>query len=310
METFYVAFDSYDHTSPVHGWLFAYNASDLSPSQEPVAVFNSTPNGSDGGIGESGAAPSSDSNGNVFVTTSQGTFDAITGGDDYAESLLRLQTNSNASFAVGDRFTPNAPGFELLGTNGVLLLPPQAGSPLHPSLAITGTNAGTLYLFDRSDLASGALQTICLGGPIIGTPAYWLNPITNEPTIYVAAADGTLQAFPLSNGSFSSALCSSPATPSSQSADFFMTYGASPVISSNGSSNGIVWALDTNGSLASAPAILHAYDATNLADELYVSPTSGSGAAGAAVKFAVPTVANGKVYVGTQGELSVFGLLP
>jgi hypothetical protein len=82
------------------------------------------------------------------------------------------------------------------------------------------------------------------------------------------------------------------------------------VISSNGSVDGIVWALDTSGSATSAPAILHGYDATNLANELYASPSSGTGAAGVAVKFAVPTVANGKVYVGTQNELSVYGLLP
>jgi hypothetical protein len=86
--------------------------------------------------------------------------------------------------------------------------------------------------------------------------------------------------------------------------------GASPVISSNGSSSGIVWALDTSGYATVAPAILRAYDAINLANKLYSSPASATDpmAAGLAVKFAVPTVANGKVYVGTQGELSVFGL--
>jgi hypothetical protein len=86
------------------------------------------------------------------------------------------------------------------------------------------------------------------------------------------------------------------------------------VISSNGSANGIIWALDTSGYAGSAgtslPAVLRAYDATNLATELYASPSNGVGTAGPAIKFAVPTVANGKVYVGTQNELSVFGLLP
>jgi hypothetical protein len=80
------------------------------------------------------------------------------------------------------------------------------------------------------------------------------------------------------------------------------------VISSNGSTGGIVWALDTSGSATSSAAILRAYDATNLANELYASPASGGGAAGLALKFTVPTVANGKVYIGTQNELSVFGL--
>jgi outer membrane protein assembly factor BamB len=272
-------------------------------------VFNSTPNGSRGGIGESGAAPASDGNGNIFVATSDGTFDANTSGnDDYAESLLRLDTNSG--FAVADRFTPPIPGIQLLGTDGVLLLPAGAGSVAHPNLAVAGSQAGNLYLLDRDNLKGGALQALCLSMPITGTPTYWAA----SKTIYVAAAGGTLQAFPLANGSFSSALCPSPATPSSQSPEVFNTHGASPVISSNGISNGIVWALDDSGYAGaggvSSPAILHAYDATNLANELYMSPASWTGAAGLAVKFAVPTVANGTVYVGTQNELSVFGLLP
>ena len=104
------------------------------------------------------------------------------------------------------------------------------------------------------------------------------------------------------------------ALPARQASDVFGFPGATPAISSNGATNGIVWVLDTsnngtpNGSGSSRPAILYAYDATSL-NKLYSSPTSGAGAAGNAVKFTVPTVANGKVYVGTQTNLSVFGLL-
>jgi hypothetical protein len=107
-----------------------------------------------------------------------------------------------------------------------------------------------------------------------------------------------------------SPLCSPPGFCST---DTLPSFGASPAISSNGSTAGIVWALDTSGYVTSSPAVLHAYDATNLANELYVSPSSTGGpasAAGPAVKFAVPTVANGKVYIGTLNELSVFGLVP
>jgi hypothetical protein len=301
-----VAFDSYEDTDPVHGWLFAYNAANL--TQAPSAVFNSTPNGSRGGIGESGAAPSYDGNGHVFVATSDGTFDAGTGGSDDAESLLRLNTNSGLT--VADRFTPPAPGIQLLGADGVLLLPAAAGSVAHPNLATAGSQAGNLYLVDRDNLAKdGALATLCFGASVTGTPAYWNS--NGTPTIYVAAAGGTLEAFPVANGSFSSPSCPGP---SSQSPEAFNTYGASPAISSIGTSNGIVWALDNSGYAGAAgtssPAILHAYDATNLANELFESPASESGAAGPAVKFAVPTVANGMVFVGTQNELSVFGLLP
>ncbi|HYT06918.1 MAG TPA: hypothetical protein VEL77_04640 [Rugosimonospora sp.] len=313
----YIAFDSYDDTQPFHGWLFAFNAGDL---KTPPAAFLSTPNGSNGGIGESGAAPSSDATGNVFVITSDGTFDANSGGNNYAETLLKLQMSSPSP--VEDYFTPwNQATLNLthknFGSTGVLLLPDLAGSTTHPHLAVAGSQAGSLYLVDRYSLGGfsstpgvdNVVQTLCFGASLTGTPAYWDS--NNTPTVYVAASDDNLKAFPLAAGTFSSPSCSSgSAVPTSHSADTFPLFGASAVISSNGPAGGIIWALDTSGYATSAPAVLHAYDATNLGTELYASPSSGSGAAGIAVKFAVPTVANGKVYVGTQNELSVFGQLP
>ena len=316
----YVAFDSYGDTIPFHGWLLAYDAADLTSAP---AVFISTPNGSRGGVGQGGAAPSSDVtpsssvNGNVFVVTSDGSFDSH---NDYAETLLRLQVNTSVAppaLKIADTFTPsNESLLELtgpFGSTGVMLLPDSAGSATHPHLAVAGNQAGNLYLVDRDSLGGfstsgvdNVLQTLCMGLPLTGTPAYAVN--NNTPTIYLAAAGDSLKAFPLANGTFSSPSCPSLAIPNSHSNETFNTFGASPVISSNGSNTGIVWALDTSGYTTPAPAILRAYDASNLAKELFVSPSSGSGAAGPAVKFAVPTVANGKVYIGTQGELSVFGL--
>lgn len=308
----YVAFDSYGDTDPFHGWLFAYDAANL---QTAPAVFNTTPNGSHGGIGQSGAAPSVDSSGNVFVATFDGTFDANSGGNDYAETLLKLQINA-ASFSVADSFTPwNQKLLQStgpFGSTGVMLVPSSAGGAV--PLAIAGSEAGSLYLLDRNNLGGftpggpdNVVQTLCLGASLTGTPAYWVS--NNTPTIYVAPTGDSLKAFPLANGTFGSPSCSSgTAIPASNSADTFPFFGASPVVSSNGSTSGIVWALDTSGYAISAPAILHAYDAANLANELYASPSNGNGAAGLAVKFTVPTVANGKVYVGTQNELSVFGL--
>ena len=345
----YVAFDSYDDTPPVHGWLFAYDAGNL---KSAPAVFVSTPNGSNGGIGESGAAPSSDVaasstvGGNIFVVTSDGTFDANSGGSDYAETLLKLQVNTGFTIAnpSADTFTPsNEATLNLtqrnFGSTGVMLPPSSAGGSA--PLAIVGSEAagGTapspdLYLVNRGNLggftSAGVVQTLCLtasgdsGLPasIFGTPAYWAS----NNTVYVAAANDSLKAFPLASGTFASPTCPAAAVPSSQSTDIFDffggSFGASPVISWDGTnaSSGIVWALDTSGYLANPPqpAILYAYKATDLT-RLYVSPSSGSGAAGLAVRFAVPTVAKGKAYVGTagpsggtepQGELSVFGLLP
>jgi hypothetical protein len=312
----YVAFDSYGDIDPFHGWLLAYDASDL--TKGAVAVFNSTPNGAHGGIGGSGAAPSSDASGDVFVATSDGKTAAPNTGTDHPDTLLKLQINAPSSaFSIVDTFTranETALAFQqrYFGSTGVLLLPDSVGTTAHSHLAIAGDEAGNLYLLDRNNLAAdGALQTLCLGAALTGTPAYWVS--NNVPAIFAAAADETLKAFPLVNGSFSSPSCPSTAVPGSQSNESFGTFGASPVVSwdGNNAANGIVWALDTSGYLASPPqpAILHAYRATDLSS-LYASPASPADplAAGAAVKFAVPTVANGKVYVGTQNELSVFGL--
>jgi hypothetical protein len=305
----YIAFDSYDDKDPFHGWLFAYDAANL---QTAPAVFNTTPNGSHGGIGESGAAPSSDSSGNVFVATSDGTFDSFS---DYAETLLKLQVNSAAAFAVADSFTPGNEALlnftqKFFGSMGVLLLPDSLGTSAHPNLATTGDEAGNLYVLDRGNLggfnSAGPVQTLSLSGPIFATPAYWAS----NNRVYLVAAGDNLRALSLTNGTLSSPSCTN--SPSACSTDTFPFFGASPVISWDGSNatTGIVWALDTSGYATSSPVILHAYDATNLATELYTSPSSANDplAAGPAAKFAVPTVANGRVYVGTQNELSVFGL--
>ena len=89
--------------------------------------------------------------------------------------------------------------------------------------------------------------------------------------------------------------------------------GAAPAVSSNGSENGIVWVLATklwNESFTDKPAVLHAYEAANLAHELYNSEQrSERDRAGMTVRFAVPTVADGRVFVGTRGRLDVYGLL-
>jgi hypothetical protein len=301
----YVGFDSYDDTDPFHGWLFAYNASDL---QSAPSVFNSTPNGSRGGIGESGAAPSADAGANVFAVISDGTSDPGSVGN-YPDTLLRLQLNTAGGFSVADSFTRSNETIlnlthKYFGSTGVLLLPDLAGNTTHRHLAIAGDEASNLYLLDRDNLTTdGAFETLTLSGPIFGTPAYWAANNTD----YVAAAGDSLKALPLTGGSLGAPSCSPP---NFCSTDTFPLFGASPVISSNGLSSGIVWALDTSGYTTSGPAILYAYDATNLATKLYSSPASATDpmAAGLAVKFAVPTVANGKVYVGTKNELSVFGL--
>ena len=180
----------------------------------------------------------------------------------------------------------------------MLLLPDQPGA--RPHLLVTAGKDGTIYLIDRDDL--GGYQRCGTGcddvvqeltiGQCFCTPAYFNNQV------YFQGANDVLKAFSLSNGRLVS-------PPASQSSVPFNYFGATPSISANGSSSGIVWALQA---AAQGPAILHAYDALDLSRELYASSQAPADQLDGAVKFAVPTVANGKVYVGTRGSLSVFGL--
>jgi hypothetical protein len=308
----YVAWASHGDIQPYHGWVIGYDAADL--ARAPV-VFNTTPDGGLGGIWMSGTGPAADAAGNIYVITGNGTFDTAAPRTNYGDSFIRLSPASGLS--VADFFTPanqsflDSNDFDV-GSGGAIVLPDSAGSVAHPHLLIGGDKQGVLYVIDRDNMtgfnAGGdqILQEVtviggsCTTCSIFSTPAFW------EGKLYVVAIGDVLKQYTVANAALS-------ALPARQASDVFGFPGATPAISSNGATNGIVWALDTsnNGtgnSPGNGPAILFAYDATNLS-KLYSSPTSGPGAAGNAVKFVVPTVANGKVYVGTQTDLSVFGLL-
>jgi hypothetical protein len=228
---------------------------------------------------------------------------------DYSNSFLRLATAGG--FSLSDFFTPcdEASG-QILGTTAPVLLPVSAGSTLQPHLLIGGSKGGSLYVVNRDNMggfvgpcpdSSARVQTIPVGGAILSTPLFW------NDTVYVAPANGNLMSFTISGG----VVASTPLA--SQSPEPLGPQGATPVISSNGTTNAILWLIDTSGAFVTpnSPAILRAYDATNLSKEIYSSPMAAASpdAAGLAVKFSVPTVANGKVYVGTQTELDVYGLL-
>src|SRR5712691_8714668 len=308
----YVGFGSHGDVGPYHGWVIAYDAANL--AQSPV-LFNATPDGGQGGIWMSGTGPAADAGGNIYVITGNGTFDTAAPRTNYGDSFIKLSTT--AGLSVADFFTPanqsflDSNDFDV-GSGGAIVVD-SAGA--HPHLLIGGDKQGVLYVIDRDNMTgfnpSGdqILQTVpitagpaCIICGIFSTPAFW------EGKLYVVAIGDVLKQYTLANAALS-------ALPARQASDVFGFPGATPAISSNGATNGIVWVLDTsnngtpNGSGSSGPAILFAYDATNLS-KLYSSQTSGAGAAGNAVKFVVPTVASGKVYVGTQTELSVFGLLP
>jgi len=282
-------------------------------------AFDVTPTGLQGGIWQSGGGPSADSNHYVFVATGNGTFDANLGANDYGDSFLRL--NAAGPLSVADYFTPCdqekmfTTGQDL-GSSAPVLLPDSAGSVSQPHLMMGGAKNGSLYVLNRENLgrynppcpdSAARVQVVPVGDvSILSTPLFWNN------FIYVAAGNGRLKAFPMDGGAVN------PAPLPSQSPELLGPQGATPVVSWNGTNtnNAIIWLIDTSGALTTppnpnTPAILRAFDAGNLSHEIYNSAMVPSrDAAGLAVKFTVPTVANGKVYVGTQTELDVYGLLP
>ena len=298
----YVAFASFCDNDPYHGWVLGYNASTL----QLAAVFNTTPNGERGGIWQAGGGLSADSDGNIYAVTGNGTFDADLGGVDFGDSVLKLSPNGGG-LTLADFFTPfNQASLELrdkdLGSGGALLLPDQPGTA-HSHLAVAGGKDGVLYLLDRDNLGrfhagddSQIVQSFLVSSHgIVSTPAFWENHL------YILGKGEDLKSFRVSDGRLSD-------SPTSRSGTVFGYPGATPAISSNGSTDGIVWVLkNTPGS----PAVLYAYEATDVSRELYNSSQAGMrDEPGPAVKFTVPTVVNGKVYVGTQSQLAVFGFLP
>lgn len=312
----YVAWASHEDANPYHGWVIGYSASTL----QVVNFYNSTPNGDRGGIWMAGGAPAADSAGNVFVSTGNGAFDgnsAAVPNNDFGDSVLRL--NPAASLSLASWFTPyNQATLDAtdsdLASGGVMLLPDQSSSPAH--LLVAGGKQGRLYLLNRDAMGqfcaactdstgdTNVVQTLAVPGHLFSTPAFWQN------ALYVAADGATLSRYSFSGGAFN-------AVSASQSAMQFAHPGPTPSISSQDASAGIVWVIDSSQSgppvqPSPGPAVLHAFDATNLASELWNSAqaTGNRDQAGNAVKFSVPTVANGKVYVGTSGEIDVYGLLP
>jgi hypothetical protein len=305
--TVYVAFGSFGGEGEYNGWLFAYDSASLNQT----GVFDVTPSGFQGGIWQSGGGPSADSNHNVFVVSGDGTFNAgrTEINYDYGNSFLRLA--DTGGLPLVDYFTPcdEASG-QILGTTAPVLLPDSAGSSLQPHLLIGGSKGGSLYVVNRDNMggyvgpcpdSSTRVQTIPVGSAIFGTPLFW------NDNVYVAPANGNLKTFAMTNG----VVASTPL--SSQSPEQLGAQGATPVISSNAANNAILWLLDSSGAVGApnTAAILRAYDPANLSNEIYSSTMAAASrdVAGLAVKFTVPTVANGKVYVGTQTEVDVYGLL-
>lgn len=296
----YVSWASHGDNGPYHGWVIGYDAATL----QQVSVFNTTPNGGLGGIWMSGAAPAADAAGNIYLATGNGTFDVNTGGKDYGDSAIKLSTSSGLS--VADYFTPsNQAALDRsdldFGSGGVILLPDQSGS--HPHELIVADKEGKIFVIDRDNLGQfHSRDTVVQEIPKALRGGAWSMAAYFNGFVYFSGVNDVLKAYQLTNGQL---------RPVRVRASTTLGFpGATPSVSANGTSNGIVWTLQTDAYASSGPAILHAYNATNLASQLYNSNQNTSrDQLGGAVKFTLPTIANGKVYVGTQYGFAILGLL-
>jgi len=309
----YIGFASHGDNGPWHGWLLAYNAATL----QQTSVFCTTPNGQGSGIWQGGAGLAADVPdpvnhpfGRMFVSTGNGTYDATTpytNGMDFGDDDLGFDL-TNGVFTIQDSFTPSnqanlSSTDQDLGSGGPVLLPDQTGA--HPHELVQVGKSGKIYVVDRDSMggysttSENIVQEISgqLQGGIWGMPAYW------NGNIYFWGRNDNLRAFSVTAGKLSA-----QGTSVGPEENTFST--PTPAVSSNGATNGIVWALEADTFSSSDPAILRAYDATNVATEFYNSSQNSSrDAAPPAVKFTVPTIANGKVYVGGVKKVSVYGLL-
>ena len=299
----YLTWASSCDVAPYHGWVMAYDAHTLAQT----AVFNTSPDAEESGIWQGDTGPAADNNGNVFVITGNGKFDADTGGRDYGDSVLKFALDKGG-LQLRDYFTPynqkalNADDADL-GAGGPILLPDQPGP--HPHLLVLGGKGGGIYVIDRDHMGkyqpgsdSHAVQMLPFSRGVYSAPAYWNHHL------FLFAANDVLKDFAIANGQLSR-------VPVAQGPTKFIDPGATPTISANGARNGIVWVIRSKGWRSpDTPAVLYAYDAANVATELYNSEQRQRDRAGLCLRFNIPTVANGRVYVGAKGEIDVYGLLP
>jgi hypothetical protein len=331
--TVYITWGSHEDEEPFFGWVIAYTYTGTGFTQ--TGAFNVAPDTGEGGIWMSGAAPAVDEQKRLYMLTGNGGFDANSGtapNDDYGDSLLQLSPN----LQVLGYFTPSDQSWDQSDNNdfgsgsATVLADLPAGSPV-THLAIAGGKDGNLYVFNRDSLGGfgdgTAWQELSAGtevflgthGVIFGGGAIW------NDYYYLAPVGGPLQAYRLDPATAKLSLAATGSAPSGG----FQFPGATPSISANGTTDGIVWLIDTSefcfgDATQCGPAVLHAYKATDVGQELWNSADSSGDQAGNAVKFAVPTIANGKVYIGTRGnntggvygstsvsgELDVYGLKP
>jgi hypothetical protein len=321
----YVPFGAISDIGPWHGWIFSFSTAN--PLQM-IDRYCTSPNGSGDGIWMGGAglaaevASPGQPYGRMFITTGNGAYAATLPYDNtmsYGMSVVDLDL-TGGHMTVTDEFTPfdwqvrNAQDGDL-GSGGAVLLPKQtlkSGKSVQPLVQIGKT--GKIYILDRNNLGGlgttgdNIVQSVQTpesgtqnwGAGIWGSTAYWNGNIYSGGTNPEVATP--LSAYSFVNGQLST-------SPTSQTDYNFGSPSPTPSISANGNKNGLLWAIDAAAYPTSGPAVLLAFDATNVDTVLYSSnahPTRDN--PGKAVKFAPPTIANGKVYVPTANQISVYGL--
>jgi hypothetical protein len=304
--TIYTTWSSHCDFRLYTSWVMAFSADTLAQT----SVLNLVPNGSEGGIWMAGTAPAADSAGNIYFLEGNGDFDTSLNAQGFPTNgncgncFVKLSTSGGLKLA--DYFTPHNTVAESnadqdLGSGGAITLPDvkdSGGNTRH--LSVGAGKDSIIYVVDRDAMGKFNASTDQiyqeisgqLGGGVFSMPAFFNN------TVYYGAVGDALKAFPVASARLAG-------TPSSQSTHHFGYPGTTPSVSANGTTNGIVWAIENGG------AILFAYDATDLTKELYNSnQAAGNRDHLSGNKFITPMVANGKVYVGTQTSVAVFGLLP
>jgi hypothetical protein len=311
----YIGFASHGDNGPWHGWILAYNTATLAQT----GVWNTSPNGRGNGIWGSGAGLSADSEGNAYIATGNGDDTVTTPAPapsktiDYGDSIVRVSL-AGGNPTPTDYFTPyNQASLDAadtdVGSGGVLVIPQDQTGP-YPHILLEAGKAGKMYVLNRDQMTSDGSHYCngCTGDPeiiqsVIGFGGLWSMPAYWNGNVYIWGSGDHLKAYSLSGGLLST-------SPTSQSAEETSFPGSTPTVSSNGTANGIVWAVQSDAYSTNGPAILRAYNAGNVSTLLYGSNlTSGRDQLGPAVKFVVPVVTNGKVFVGAQKEVDVFGLL-
>lgn len=306
----YTTWASHCDHDPYNGWVIAFSAATL----KRVSALCLTPNGTEGSIWMTGNGPAVDPAGGIYLLIGNGTFDptlddhGFPAERDFGNAFVRLESRGNY-LGVFDYFVMHGTaaesnGDEDLGSGGLLVLPDmkdEQGKVRH--LAVGAGKDQAIYVVDRDAMGkfnpandSAIYQELpnALGGAEFGSPAYF------NGVIYYSAYLAPLKAFPFVHGKL-------PDLPSSETKARFDYPGTTPSISANGHSNAIVWTVEA---VNSDKGVLHAFDPSNLAHELYNSNQAPDGRDHfLSNKFITPTIAGGKVFVGTRAGLAVFGLL-